>query len=81
MGFAWAFLRAGARRVIAGLWDVDDRSTAALMGQVYEKLAEGASPGAALRSAKLEMIRSGTATAKPYYWAPFQLFVGAQVVP
>lgn len=81
VGFAWAFLRAGAQRVIAGLWDVDDRSTAALMGRVYEKLADGSSPGAALRSAKLEMIRSGTPTAKPYYWAPFQLFVGAQVVP
>jgi CHAT domain-containing protein len=51
------------------------------MGEVYEKLANGASPGEALRAAKLEMIRSGAATAKPYYWAPFQLFVGAQVVP
>jgi CHAT domain-containing protein len=81
VGFARAFLRAGAQRVIAGLWDVDDRSTAVLMGRVYEKLADGSSPGAALRSAKLEMIRSGTPTAKPYYWAPFQLFVGAQVVP
>jgi CHAT domain-containing protein/Tfp pilus assembly protein PilF len=81
VGFAWAFLRAGARRVIAGLWDVDDRSTAALMGRVYAGLAAGASPGAALRVAKLEMIRGGTATAKPYYWAPFQLFLGAQVVP
>lgn len=81
VGFAWAFLRAGARRVIAGLWDVDDRSTAALMGRVYAGLAAGASPGAALRAAKLEMIHSGTATAKPYYWAPFQLFLGAQVVP
>src|SRR5262249_33697186 len=30
VGFAWAFLRAGARRVVAGLWDVDDRSTAEL---------------------------------------------------
>src|SRR4029079_4118668 len=27
VGFAWAFLRAGGRRVIAGLWDVDDGST------------------------------------------------------
>jgi len=81
VGFAWAFLRAGARRVIAGLWDVDDRSTAALMGRSYANLAAGASPGEALRAAKLEMIRSGAATAKPYYWAPFQLFVGAQVVP
>ena len=33
VGFAWAFLRAGAQRVIAGLWDVDDRSTAALMDE------------------------------------------------
>lgn len=81
VGFAWAFLRAGAHRVIAGLWDVDDRSTAALMGQVYARVAAGSSPGEALRTAKLEMIRSGAATAKPYYWAPFQLFVGAQVVP
>jgi len=81
VGFAWAFLRAGARRVIAGLWDVDDRSTAMLMGRAYSSLAAGASPSQALRTAKLEMIRSGTATAKPYYWAPFQLFVGAQVVP
>ena len=81
VGFAWAFLRAGAKRVIAGLWDVDDRSTAALMGQAYAGLAAGSSPGEALRAAKLAMIRSGTAAAKPYYWAPFQLFVGAQVVP
>ena len=28
VGLAWAFLHAGARRVIASLWDVDDRSTA-----------------------------------------------------
>src|ERR1700676_5107162 len=35
VGFAWAFLHAGARRVIAGLWDVDDESTAALMNQLY----------------------------------------------
>jgi CHAT domain-containing protein len=51
------------------------------MGRSYANLAAGASPGEALRAAKLEMIRSGSATAKPYYWAPFQLFVGAQVVP
>ena len=41
VGFAWAFLRAGAQRVIAGLWDVDDRSTADLMGRVYAEIALG----------------------------------------
>ena len=44
VGFAWAFLRAGARRVIAGLWDVDDRSTAALMGRVYQASLQGPRP-------------------------------------
>lgn len=81
VGFAWAFLRAGARRVIAGLWDVDDRSTAELMGHVYAEIAQGRTPSAALRSAKLAMIARGGAAAKPYYWAPFQVFIGSRVVP
>ena len=81
VGFAWAFLRAGAQRVIAGLWDVDDRSTAELMGRVYAGMAQGQSPSAALRHAKLEMIARGGAAAKPYYWAPFQLFIGSRVTP
>src|SRR5262249_56367698 len=41
VGFAWAFLRAGARRVVAGLWDVDDRSTAELMDDLYAHIAAG----------------------------------------
>jgi CHAT domain-containing protein len=81
VGFAWAFLRAGARRVIAGLWDVDDRSTAQLMAQMYERMAHGESAGTALREVKRAMIAGGGTTAKPYYWAPFELFVGARVVP
>ena len=81
VGFAWAFLRAGAQRVIAGLWDVDDRSTAELMGRVYAEMAQGQSPSAALRRAKLAMIARGGAAAKPYYWAPFQLFIGSRVIP
>jgi len=81
VGFAWAFLRAGAQRVIAGLWDVDDRSTADLMGRVYSEIAAGKSPSTALRTAKLAMIARGGAAAKPYYWAPFQLFIGSRVIP
>ena len=30
VGFSWAFMKAGARHVIAGLWDVDARSTTVL---------------------------------------------------
>ncbi len=77
IGFAWAFLRAGAKRVVAGLWDVDDRSTAALMEGLYAGLARGEPPGRALRRAKLDLIRQGGTQAKPYYWAPFELFTVA----
>jgi CHAT domain-containing protein len=74
VGFAWAFLRAGGRRVIAGLWDVDDRSTAELMDDVYGKIAAGVAPQRALREAKLALLHRGGTTAKPYYWAPFEVF-------
>jgi CHAT domain-containing protein len=78
VGFAWAFLRAGASRVIAGLWDVDDRSTAELMDHLYARMATGDSAPRALREAKLALLSKGGTYAKPYYWGPFQVFT---VVP
>ena len=74
VGFAWAFLHAGARRVIAGLWDVDDRSTARVMDELYAGLEAGRTPARALRDAKLVLIREGGQPAGPYYWGPFQMF-------
>ena len=74
VGFAWAFLRAGAQRVVAGLWDVDDRSTAELMDLMYARIAAGEPPASALRSAKLTLVGRSNREAKPYYWAPFELF-------
>jgi CHAT domain-containing protein len=74
VGFAWAFLRAGARRVVAGLWDVDDRSTARLMDQFYSGLKAGQPPARALRAAKRDLIKAGGQLARPYYWGPFQVF-------
>jgi CHAT domain-containing protein len=74
VGFAWAFLRAGARRVVAGLWDVDDRSTADLMDAMYTRLAAGDTSPQALRAAKLALMARGGVVAKPYYWGPFQIF-------
>jgi CHAT domain-containing protein len=77
VGFAWAFLRAGARNVIAGLWDVDDRSTARLMDGLYAGISESHAPAKALRDAKLDLIKQGGQLSRPYYWGPFQLFTVA----
>ncbi|HWR52735.1 MAG TPA: CHAT domain-containing protein [Bryobacteraceae bacterium] len=74
VGFAWAFLHAGAENVVAGLWDVNDASTAALMDEFYAAIGAGGSPPEALRTAKLALLRSEGAWRKPYYWAPFEIF-------
>jgi CHAT domain-containing protein len=55
------------------LWNVDDRSTAALMERFYSGLLrDKASPGAALRSAELALRREPQ-WADPTYWAAFEL--------
>lgn len=74
VGLAWAFLRAGARRVVAGLWDVDDEASASLMAEFYAGMAAGLEPPVALRAAKRSLIARGGNLAKPFYWAPLQLF-------
>ena len=72
LGFAWAFLQAGARNVVAGLWDVSDSSTGPLMSAFYRELAAGRNPADALRSAKLSLLHGRYP--KPYHWAPFQIY-------
>lgn len=76
VGLSWAFLRAGARNVVAALWDVSDTSTARLMDNFYGELKRGRPPEAALRSAKLAMLHTHEASRRPFYWAPFQLYTG-----
>jgi CHAT domain-containing protein/uncharacterized protein HemY len=70
---ARAFLYAGANSVLVSLWDVSDKSTAALMKTTYGNMSENHSDkAAALRNAKLKMIEE-SAYSHPYYWAPFVL--------
>ncbi len=72
-GLSWAFLAAGARNVVAALWDVSDASTSQLMDRFYDELNKGASADVALRTAKLSLLR-GKVFHSPFYWAPFQLY-------
>jgi CHAT domain-containing protein/tetratricopeptide (TPR) repeat protein len=74
MGFAWAFLQAGAENVIASLWDVDDASSVEIMRRLYAGLAAGQSPARALRTAKLALLHSGASGRLPYYWGPLEVF-------
>ncbi|HET9767680.1 MAG TPA: CHAT domain-containing protein, partial [Thermoanaerobaculia bacterium] len=72
MSLARAFQVAGARSVLASLWQVDDAATSQLMISFYRHLLAGSSKDVALRAAQLELLRSPD-LASPYYWAAFQL--------
>jgi CHAT domain-containing protein len=74
MGFAWAFLHAGAGTVVAGLWDVSDHSSGPLMQKFYDGVAAGRGTSAALRDAKLALLRDSRFR-KAFYWGPFQAYV------
>ena len=77
VGLSWAFLRAGAHNVIAGLWEVSESSTPQLMDELYKNLASGQDPASALRNAKLTLVHSTGVFRKPFYWAPFLLYAGS----
>ena len=70
LGLTGAFLSAGARAVVASLWDVDDAATAALMVRFYRGLADGRTVADALARARRELAGSPGTTA-PRYWAGF----------
>lgn len=67
---AAAFLQAGARGVVATLWDVDDASSAKLFRAFHQNLREGARPADALRAAQRALLRSPDPRLRaPSVWA------------
>jgi CHAT domain-containing protein len=75
---ASGFLAAGARRVVASHWSVDDRSTAMFMEHYFEQLMVAERKGQtlpfarALHQARLH-VRQQPGWGAPFYWAPFVL--------
>lgn len=66
------FLIAGARTVVANLWESNDDFSRGLMREFYTRLAAGMDKGRALQQAKLEMIRKyGQDASSPRLWAGF----------
>jgi CHAT domain-containing protein len=66
-----AFLFAGTKSVLASLWTVSDIYSRTLMQHFYRHIAERENKGAALRHAKLDLIREFGDEAVPLYWAGF----------
>ena len=72
VGIARAFLGAGARSVIASLWEIDDDATLMFMKHFYEHLVKGQTASKSLHEA-MKMMRESDDFNAVKYWAPFML--------
>lgn len=73
IGLTRGFMYAGAPRVLASLWNVNDLATAELMKAFYEGiLVKQLRPAEALRRAQIEMWRKPNRRSQ-YFWAGFVL--------
>ena len=72
ISLARGFTATGAAGIVAGLWDMNDETTASLMATFYRLLSSGQSPAAALRNAKLQWLQNKSRQEfqkLPYFWA------------
>ena len=73
IGLTRGFMYAGATRVVASLWRVDDYATSVLMKKFYRGMLQEKLPAAAaLRKAQIEMWQQKQWQA-PFYWGAFVL--------
>lgn len=86
VGLTRAFQYAGARSVLASIWEVEDEATSVLMTNFYSYLNKGFAKVDALRAAQMDLIENPVYitqpdgskrlvdVSSPYYWAAFQLY-------
>lgn len=73
IGMTQGFMYAGARSVVASLWQVPDRATAELMTRFYGFMLEDRlPPAAALRAAQRDLAAERR-WSSPYFWGGFVL--------
>ncbi len=73
IGLTRGFMYAGAKRIVASLWKVDDAATAEFMKRFYQNhLQKNLAPAAALRQTQNEM-RQIPRFRSAYFWAGFSL--------
>ncbi len=71
------FIKAGVPIVVASLWPVEEKATAALMIRFHKYRSQGASTAAALRHAQKKILAGpNERNHHPYYWAAFAAIGG-----
>ena len=72
IGLSRGFMYAGAPRLLASLWKVDEEATMALLREFHGALRRGQPFPAALRDAQ-QRVRQQPRWSSPYFWAGFVL--------
>lgn len=74
-GMVEAFSRAGAKRIIASLWKIDEIASSRIMERFYDELFNNADPDFALQRAKVRYLNTAhPQEMHPYFWAGMELF-------
>ncbi|MGB5769988.1 MAG: CHAT domain-containing protein, partial [Crocosphaera sp.] len=71
-GLAYVLERAGAKTVMASLWNAEDNISANIMTNFYTNMQQGMSKNKAMRKAKLSHLKTGEKI-HPFFWSPFIL--------
>ena len=72
ISLARGFTATGAKGIVAGLWDMNDETTATLMGIFYRQLGIDHQPATALHNAKIQWLQQKNSQQfqkLPYFWA------------
>lgn len=83
LGLGRGFFYAGAKGVVASLWNLNDQSTSRLIGTFYASLAAGQPKGEALQTAKKQYLSDSGVAAfhkSPYYWAGLTYYGDSKVL-
>jgi CHAT domain-containing protein/tetratricopeptide (TPR) repeat protein len=78
VGLRWAFMEAGAKSVVASLWEIPDEATVALVTNFYDELVRTTyQPVTAIREAQLARLRDDRAHGRyrPWEWGTFTISV------
>ena len=74
VGLVRAFMFAGAPRVLASTWRVDDDATEVLITHFFQRVKAGDCPAKALREAQDHVRNAKAKWNDPYYWAAWVLW-------
>ncbi len=82
MSLARGFFYGGTQSVVSTLWNVDDKSTSAILRQFYANLKKGDDKSQALHNAKLTYLENNSLSElSPYYWSSLVLIGDTSALP